>query len=230
MPGFAEHFVARCLAGLEGRADPDRAAAMARYMQDQFPFLGIPAPAQREVFRQALAGLPRPAAEDLHEAAELLWEAAPRECQYLACSLLRRFARQLEPASLRVVRHFLVAKPWWDTVDALAAHAVGPLVLRFPSLAADVDAWAAGEDGWLARAAILHQLTFKERTDEARLFRACLLRANDPWFFSRKAIGWALREYAKTNPAAVRAFVGAHAAELSPLSKREALRRLIPAE
>lgn len=228
MEPFPTAFVERATRALAAASDPIRGAAMAKYMKDRFPFAGVPAPAQGAIFREALAGLPSPGALALHEAARLLWGEAPRECQYLACSLLRRFARNLEPASLAVARELLLSKSWWDTVDTIAAHVAGPLVLRFPELLPEIDAWAAGDEPWLARAAILHQLRFKSRTDQERLFRYCLHRARDPWFFSRKAIGWSLREYAKTNPAAVQRFVAEHEAILSPLSKREALRRLAP--
>ncbi|MFC7241179.1 DNA alkylation repair protein [Catellatospora aurea] len=112
------------------------------------------------------------------------------------------------------------------TGDALAAHVVGPLVARDPGLVTTMDAWAADDDLWLVRTAILHQLTYQAATDAPRLLRYCAAQAGHPDFFVRKAIGWALRDYGKTDPAAVRAFVAAHAAELSGLSRREALKHL----
>ena len=89
-----------------------------------------------------------------------------------------------------------------------------------------MDGWATGDDIWLVRTAILHQLTYKEATDAKRLFHYCTLQAGHRDFFIRKAIGWALREYAKTDPAAVRTYVHAHQSRLSTLSVREALRNL----
>jgi 3-methyladenine DNA glycosylase AlkD len=109
-------------------------------------------------------------------------------------------------------------------VDALAARVIGPIVARHPAAVSTMDAWLADDDMWLARTAILYQLTYAERTDADRLFRYCLARAGHRDFFIRKAIGWALRQYAKTDPAAVRSFVTAHASQLSPLSRREALK------
>jgi 3-methyladenine DNA glycosylase AlkD len=79
---------------------------------------------------------------------------------------------------------------------------------------------------WLRRVALLHQLEWKARTDEPRLFRYCLLCAHEPEFFIRKAIGWALRQYARTNPAAVRQFLTVNRAQLSGLSLREAAKHL----
>jgi 3-methyladenine DNA glycosylase AlkD len=121
----------------------------------------------------------------------------------------------------------VVTRSWWDTVDTLAAHLVGPLVSLHPRLAEVTDAWLLDADRWLVRTAILHQLTYKEATDAKRLFRYCSMRANHSDFFVRKAIGWALREYAAVDPDEVVRYVQAHRERLSPLSKREALRNVV---
>jgi 3-methyladenine DNA glycosylase AlkD len=205
-------------------ADPERAAAMRAYMRDQFPFLGIPTPKRRALSREVLTGLTRPSEEDLRVVALACWERPEREYQYFACGWLRRHARICSPGFLDTARHLVVTRSWWDTVDALAAHVVGPLVARHPELTSTMDMWVRDGNIWLARTALLHQIGFKEATDEARLFRYCLLRADHRDFFIRKAIGWVLREYAKTDPEAVRAFVGR--TPLSNLSVREALKNL----
>jgi 3-methyladenine DNA glycosylase AlkD len=206
--------------------DPERAAQMAAYMRDRFPFHGIPAPAQRALARQVLAGLGRPTELDLREVALGCWELPEREYQYFACDWLRRHVRVCTAGFVDVVRRLIVTKPWWDTVDTLAANVVGPLVAAHPALTSTMDAWATGDDMWLIRAAILHQLRYKGSTDVDRLFRYCTGQAGHSDFFIRKAIGWALREYAKTDPDAVRRFVRANEARLSPLSVREALKNL----
>jgi 3-methyladenine DNA glycosylase AlkD len=207
-----------------GARDPERAPAMAAYMRDQFPFLGLQSPVQRVLAREVLAGLPRPAEDDLRAVAEGCWALPEREYQYFACGLLRRHARVCSAGFLDTARYLVVTKPWWDTVDTLAAHLVGPLVSAHPVLLSTMDEWVAEADMWLVRTAILHQLRYKEETDAGRLFRYCTRQAGHPDFFVRKAIGWALREYAKTDPAAVRAYVSAH--RLAPLSMREALKNL----
>src|SRR5215510_14279613 len=181
-------------------ADPVRAAPMQAYMRDQFPFLGVPAPQQTVLARAVLAGLGRPDEEDLRIVATACWDLAEREFQYFACGYLRRHQAVCSSAFLAVMRQLLLRKSWWDTVDTLAAHVVGPLVLRDPGLVSTMDFWLAGDDLWLTRTAILHQLAYKGRTDANRLFRYCASRAGNPDFFIRKAIGWALREYAKTAP------------------------------
>jgi 3-methyladenine DNA glycosylase AlkD len=116
----------------------------------------------------------------------------------------------------------LITKSWWDTVDAVAADIVGRLVQRHPALVKTMDAWIADDNMWLQRTAILHQLRFKDQTDEKRLFGYCLKHGSQKEFFIRKAIGWALREYSKTNPAAVKKFV--KTAPLTNFSKKEAMK------
>jgi 3-methyladenine DNA glycosylase AlkD len=209
---------------LRAEADPQRAVPMRAYMRDQFPFLGIPSPRLTTLVR-AMA-LPKPTEDDLRELALFLWEQPEREFQYVACGQLRRHVKVCGPGFLDVARQLIVTKSWWDTVDTLASHTVGPLVRKHPELLATMDAWIGAENMWLARTAILHQLGYKDSTDAARLFHYCAARAGHPDFFIRKAIGWALREYAKSDPVAVRAFVRAHDAALSGLSKREALRNV----
>jgi 3-methyladenine DNA glycosylase AlkD len=209
---------------LRAAADPARAVAMRAYMRDQFPFLGLPSPVLTALVRAA--GLPRPTEAELTEQAMFLWAQPEREFQYVACGQLRRHVKVCGPGFLDIARRLIVAKSWWDTVDTLASHTVGPLVRKHPELSATMDAWVAEENLWLVRTAILHQLGYKDSTDAKRLFRYCVARAGHPDFFIRKAIGWALREYSRTDPAAVRGFVRAHETLLSGLSKREALRNI----
>jgi 3-methyladenine DNA glycosylase AlkD len=210
----------------EGARDPARAAPMAAYMRGQFPFLGIPSPTQKALTREVLAGLGRPAEPDLAAVALACWQRPEREYQYFACGWLRRHARLCGPEFIDTAQHLLVTKSWWDTVDSLAAHLVGPLVARYPRLVATTDAWLTDGDRWLVRTAILHQLTYGSDTDTGRLFGYCTRQAGHPDFFVRKAIGWALRQYARTDPPAVRAYLAEHGDRLSPLSVREAAKHL----
>ena len=223
-PTLASTVLDRLKTTYPAAANSSRASAMRAYMRDQFPFLGIPAPLQKTLSREVLAGLGKPGEEDLRAVALECWSLPEREYQYFACAWLRRHARICSAGFLGTARHLIVTKPWWDTVDALAAHVVGPLVARHPELASTMDVWVGEGDMWLVRTAILHQLGYKESTDVARLFRYCTLQIEHRDFFIRKAIGWALREYAKTDPAAVRAYVRAHESRLSALSIREALK------
>lgn len=209
--------------GFEARRDPDRAAAMARYMRNQFPFLGIPSPERRACQREVLAVTGRPEPGKLGPIALAAWRLPEREYQYFACDLLRADVRRAGPGLLATLRRLVVSKPWWDTVDALASRAVGPLVLEHAELRDAMEGWVVDGDRWIVRAALLHQLTYKAHTDHDQLFRFCLVAAPSTDFFLRKAIGWALREYSKVDAQAVTGFVARHADELSPLSRREAL-------
>jgi 3-methyladenine DNA glycosylase AlkD len=207
-------------------ADPVRAVAMSAYMREHFPFLGIPTPRRRALSREVLAGVPRPDEETLRTVALACWELPEREYQYFACDWLARNAGTCTPALLPTLERLITTRSWWDTVDTLAGTVVGAIVLGFPAAVSTMDSWLAAENLWLVRSALLHQLRYKDRTDTERLFRYCLARAGHRDFFIRKAIGWALRQYAWTDPRTVRAFVAAHRDELSPLSVREALKNL----
>jgi 3-methyladenine DNA glycosylase AlkD len=216
----------RLVATYGAAADPVRAVSTRAYMRDQFPFLGMLTAHRRALSRQVLAGVPRPSADELRTVALACWELPEREYQYFAADWLVRHAAVLTPEFLPTVRHLITTKSWWDTVDALASRVVGAIVARHPSAVSTMDSWLVDDNLWLARTAILHQLTYRDRTDLDRLFRYCLARADHRDFFIRKAIGWALRQYAWTDPEPVRAFVEQHRAVLSPLSVREALKNL----
>ena len=207
-------------------ADPDRAPAMVAYMRNQVSFLGISAPRQKELTKVVLAGLPPPAEADVVAVVQACWALTEREFRYFGCGYARRHIKRCGPTFLPTLEAAISTDSWWDTVDALASHGVGPLVRAHPPLLTEMDRWIDSSDLWLARSAIIYQLGAKAATDTARLFDYCERRAGDTDFFIRKAIGWALREYAKTDPAAVRRFVSDHDAELSGLSKREALKHL----
>jgi 3-methyladenine DNA glycosylase AlkD len=220
---FATQAVERLRAAFESERDAVAAEAMSAYMRHMFPFMGISSSRRRSLEREALAGLGEPSEDDLRELALTLWALPEREYQYAATDTLARHVPVCGEGFLATLRELVTTRSWWDTVDALASHVAGPLTAAHPTLAAEIDGWAQDKNLWVARTAILHQLRFKNRTDTVRLFGYCLARAGEREFFIRKAIGWALREYSKTDADAVRTFVAAHRDELSPLSQREAL-------
>ncbi|MGY0233033.1 DNA alkylation repair protein [Longispora urticae] len=216
----------RLTAAFEGAADPERAAAMAAYMRDQFAFLGIMSTPRRALSREVTRGLPKPSGAELESVVRACWALDEREYHYFGTDYAARHIAVAGPEFLDTARFLVETHSWWDTVDALAAHVVGPLVTAHPELVATMDAWARDDNLWVARTAVLHQLRYKGRTDATRLFGYCADLAGHPDFFIRKALGWALREYAHTEPELVRAFVAAHRDTLSPLSVREALKHL----
>lgn len=211
-------------AQLTAAADPARAPAMRAYMRGQFDFLGVAAPARRKAAGPWIKSHDAAGPDVWLTLAERLWQEPEREFQYVALDLLARHAAELPAAALPRLLALVTAKSWWDTVDGLAAWVIGGLVRGRRQLQTEMDTLAGDSDFWLRRVAILHQLYWKRDTDAGRLFRYCSANAADPEFFIRKAIGWALREYAYTDAEAVRGFVAS--AALSPLSRREALKRI----
>ena len=194
---------------------------MRAYMKGIAPFLGIPAPERRA----AMKPLGRPTDSELVADCRALMTLPEREFHYVATEAMVSAAPKQSASFLGELEWFIRTTSWWDTVDHLAGG-VGTLVAMHPALVAEMDDWINDSDFWIARVAVLHQLGWRNRTDEQRLFRLCLARAHEKEFFLRKAIGWALRDYAWTNPSAVRRFVDEHRAELSGLTVREATKNL----
>jgi len=208
-------------------ADPVEAPAMAAYMKDRFEFLGVAAPARRSAQRPYVAAGRTARSGELLDGADICWSQPEREFQYVGTDLLRRWVASIDATDLSRVEALIRTKPWWDTVDALAANVVGPMVAATPSLVDVMDRWI-DDELWVARSAILHQLRYRDRTDVDRLFGYVDRRCGDTDFFMRKAAGWALREYSKTDPDAIRRYVADRGDELSGLTRREALKRIGP--
>jgi 3-methyladenine DNA glycosylase AlkD len=216
--------VAEVRKALDAMAVPEDAEPMAAYMKNQFPFLGVKTPARRAAVRPVMKGAKEWSNRDLLGVAQQLMAQPEREFSFVAADLLRKWSATLGSGDLVAVRALIETKSWWDTVDALAVHVVGAIVRGDRGLQSEMDLWIEDQDMWVARTAILHQLMWKEETDADRLFRYCDLRAADTEFFIRKALGWALRQYARTDPEAVRSYVETNQDRLSGLTKREAMR------
>ena len=215
--------LAQIEATLRPLADAQQSVPMRAYMLDQFAFLGIRAAPRR----QALRGLPKLSTwttPELLALTDKLWDLPEREFQYVAVDLLTKHHRQLGPESLAHLLQLVQRKPWWDTVDGLAG-VVGDILLRArpgqPDVQRAMDACLGHPNLWVRRVAMLHQLGWRAHTDEARLLNYALTLASESDFFIRKAIGWALRDYARTRPEAVRAFLAQYADRLSGLTRRE---------
>jgi len=216
----------RLSASFEAHANPARAAPMAAYMKDRFPFLGISATERRALQRRALKGLPESSERELRTVARASWRKPEREYQYFGADYVRAHVARCSADFLEPLEALITTKSWWDTVDLLATRGVGRLAREHPSVRRAMDAWIESDNVWLVRSALLFQLTYKSDTDAAALFGYCEQRMDDEDFFIRKAMGWALREYSKTDAPGVRTFVLAHRDSLSPLTRREALKWL----
>jgi 3-methyladenine DNA glycosylase AlkD len=214
-------------AALRGRAQPELAGPMQAYMKSATPYLGVRVPVMRALTRAEAKLRPSGTTADLIDTVLGLWRAADyREERYAAIALLDTpAARGLrDPALLATLRELILTGAWWDYVDELA-HRVGELLLGWPAeVRPALLTWTRSDDRWLRRASIICQLGARDRVDLELLTVAIESSMGDSDFFLRKAIGWALRDYARTDPAWVRSFAGTH--DLSPLSRREALRHL----
>jgi len=192
---------------------------MSAYMRDQFPFLGIATPVRRELSRDFLKSKSKNVVD--WEFVFKCWEQPEREFQYLAMDYLNKVANALTPLDIPNLHQLIVTKSWWDTIDGLDVI-VGNIALRYPEINSTLLAWSVDENFWLRRIAIDHQLMRKNKTDTALLEKILVNNLGQTEFFINKAIGWALRDYSKTNPDWVREFLEKYGEKMSPLSVKEA--------
>ena len=217
-------------AGLAERGDPVRAAGTQAYMRSAMPYRGVPNPIAYRLYREVFAAHPLRTFYEWQSTVLALWdEAEYREERYAALSLVdwRSYASFRTLEALPLIERLIVEGAWWDLVDGLATHTIAELLRRYPDpMRVTILAWSRGPDPWLRRTSIICQVSFKRATDQELLYACIQPSLAERGFFLRKAIGWALREYAKAMPESVREYVSEHANELSPLSRREALKHL----
>ena len=210
----------------EQNADPSQAPAMKKYMRDQFEYLGIKTPQSVALQKKFYAEYGLPPITELDLILRDLWSLPQREFQYVAAGLLGGLNKGLPPEFVVTMEYLITTKSWWDTVDSIAGGTVGVHFKRYPVVKKKYLArWRASENLWLRRTTILFQLNYKEGTDFDLLCDIIRENLGSKEFFINKAIGWALRQYARTDPKAVKKFVNA-TKELNPLSRREAMKRL----
>ncbi|MBC1229685.1 DNA alkylation repair protein [Listeria booriae] len=216
-----DNYAERLIQFLKERADSDEKQAMEQYMRNQFVFLGLRSPVRRVLYREFVAEHGKP--QDVIAVARELYGQPEREFRYMAIDMLSKVVKKQPREMLDFYEQLIVTEPWWDTVDLLASTLVGGHLQLYPDMIeAHNTKWIDGDDIWLARTAILFQLKYKDKTDAALLFANCEKWLDSDEFFIQKAIGWALRQYAKFDANAVLAFVESH--DLAPLSRREALK------
>ncbi|HLE59868.1 MAG TPA: DNA alkylation repair protein [Candidatus Limnocylindria bacterium] len=213
-------------------ADPSRAAQMQAYMKSAMPYHGVPMPVLRQVCRRLFAGRQWATAEAWTDEVLAVWrDAAYREERYAALALAgHRAARAFQvPAAMPLYEELVVSGAWWDLVDDVATHRIGPILRAHPvAMRPVILEWSRSDHVWKRRASIICQVGARDAIDRDLLFACIEPSLGSREFFLRKAIGWALRELSKTDPDAVRAYVDANAERMSGLSRREATRRLAP--
>ncbi len=208
-------------------ADTEAAPAMQAYMKTDMPFFGVKRPQRRPIERELIQMFPPADAAAYRGNVRQLWDLPHREEKYLAISYARGFAAFIVSDQLDLYEQLVRQGAWWDLVDETAIHLIGRVVLDHrEQTRAVLEQWIDDPDLWIRRTALICQIGHKNRTDAAMLFDFCSRRVHDTDFFIRKAIGWALREYAKAAPDDVRTWVAMNEAHLSGLSRREALKHL----
>jgi 3-methyladenine DNA glycosylase AlkD len=211
-------------------ADPSKAAGMKAYMKSSMPYLGVSAVPLRALCKRIFGAHPvEDSATWQRDVLDLWRNASYREERY--CALELAGDKRAKPfhgmAILPMVQEMITTGAWWDYVDGLASHRLGTMLEREPKpMKETMLAWSTSENMWMRRSSILCQLRFGERTDLDLLYACIEPSLASKEFFLRKAIGWALRQYAWTDPKEVKRYVKAHEDELSGLSKREALKNV----
>jgi 3-methyladenine DNA glycosylase AlkD len=212
---------------LSALADPTKAGPMQAYMKTEMPFYGVQKPLRVSILGELRSRYAPTSTDDYRANVVALWNLEHREEKYLAIAYAWAFKKYVTFDQLDLYERMIRAGAWWDLVDELAIVLVGRLVGDHRARMRPVlENWIDNDDMWLRRAALICQIRLKGDTDAAMLFDFCLRRAHEKEFFIRKAIGWALREYAKVEPDSVRSFLGENGDKLSGLSRREAAKHL----
>ncbi|QNQ80833.1 DNA alkylation repair protein [Lactobacillus sp. PV034] len=200
-------------------ADAKMANEMQRYMKDKFLFYGYHTPERRKIYAEDLKQEKKNKKIDwilLDQA----WDDPHREMQYFACDYLIALKKYLEFSDMSKIENYIRTKSWWDTIDSLIKP-IGYLGLKDNRIADLMLTWSKDSNLWIRRVAIEHQLLRKEKLDTELLERIILNNLNSNEFFINKAIGWALRDYSKTNPNWVKIFIEKYSDKLAPLSIKE---------
>ena len=227
--GPVQELVTAVRAALVEAGDPARAERMRAYMKSAMPYRGVPSPVRTRLTKPLFAEHPLPDRDAWLAAVLALWrDARYREERYVAIDLAghRPYPRWRAPDLLPAYREMIVDGAWWDYVDELAARHVGALLADHRAeLTPVLRGWATDDDRWLRRTSVICHLKAEADTDLDLLTHVIESTMDDKDFFLRKSIGWALRQYARTDPEWVREFVRTHPG-LSPLSRREAAKHL----
>ncbi len=216
-------FTQALVAAFQQHKDDERAEKMAAYMKYKFAYFGIMSTPRKELLKQVVSAYGVPA--NAMQIAKELWLLPQRELHYCAIELLLKTKKQWTENSIVDFEWLVVTNSWWDSVDGIAVNLVGEYFKKWPQQKeAITEKWNNAENMWLVRTSILFQLKYKSKTDTDLLAQYCLAHAHQKEFFIKKAIGWALREYAKTNADWVEHFIENN--HFQPLSVKEALKHI----
>ena len=207
----------------EDMADPEKAIPMASYMKTEMPFYGIQKSDRVHVNRELKKKYPPKNRRQYHFVIRALWKLPHREEKYTAIEYAKQSDEYISMESLSLFELMIRQGRWWDLVDDIAIKLVGRILYKDRlKMKPVLDRWVLDEEMWIRRSALISQILHKDQTDEDQLFRYCQKLMDEKEFFIRKAIGWALRDYSKTNEDSVRKFLSKNREQLSGLSFREA--------
>ncbi|MBX2844003.1 MAG: DNA alkylation repair protein [Flammeovirgaceae bacterium] len=215
-------FLKKLQVSFENHTNTEKAVFQKKYLQNQFEFYGLTSPERKLIVKNHLSSEGLPPINSMEDIIRNAYQQSHREYHYFAIEFMEKYQKQLLPVHLELCEYLITTHSWWDTVDIIATHLVSGLVKKYPVISLEMDKWIENENMWIVRTAILHQLKFKQLIDGDRLFSYCKKQSGSNEFFIKKAIGWVLREYSKTNPEAVIQFINSH--KLKPLSVREGLK------
>lgn len=207
--------------------NPENAIPMAKYMKNLFSFYGIKSEERRAIFKEVCKANKDELNINSRKIAWELFNKEFRELQYCGIEILiKNLKNNYQKDDIKLIEKLLVTNSWWDSVDTISKNILGQYLIEFPEETEKViEQFSNSNTMWLNRSAIIFQLGYKKNTNYELLFSECEKNSKSKEFFIQKAIGWALREYGRTNPNLVINFV--NATQLKPLSKKEALRKLI---
>lgn len=209
----------------ETHSNAPKAERMKAYLKNHFEFFGLQAPLRRTLSKEHFKKYPVKDLNELEEIVKVCFSMPEREYQYFGIELYAFHKKMWKPSSIKLMEYCLKEKSWWDSVDQIASDWLGLFFIRFPELTYTITSlWNASDNIWLQRSSIMFQKAYKQNTDIAILAKYILSCHTSKEFFIQKAIGWALHEYARTDPEWVRQFVKKY--PLAPLSKREAIKGL----
>lgn len=202
----------------------EQARQMSKYMLNKFEYIGIKTPGRRKIFKNFFKEYKNE--EKINwEFVNKCWENKYREFQYIATDYLKNMKDKLTIDDIPNLKQLILKKSWWDTIDNLDMT-IGALALKDSNVNKILLEWSLDENIWLRRAAIDHQLLRKEKTNTELLEKILKNNLGQNEFFINKAIGWALRDYSKTNPEWVKNFIEENKEKMAKLSIKEASKYL----
>ncbi|PWA04234.1 DNA alkylation repair protein [Flavobacterium psychrotolerans] len=219
-------FISELKSAFQENSNSEMAVAMEKYMRNHFIFFGIKTTERRAIFKTILKQHKEEVSRNSRKIAWDLFVKKQRELHYCAIEILMQtLKKNYIKEDIQLIEKLLITHSWWDSVDTISKFILGEYLLEFPEETTNViERFSNSDNMWLNRSALLFQLGYKQKTNAEILFSECIKHSDSSAFFIQKAIGWALREYGKTNPELVKTFV--NQTNLKPLSKKEALKNL----